>query len=450
MADSTSFFKAVCQILRGDVDKAFDTMNNSVSQNNFSSVAAKASEGILQFPLIVSNSIDYDTAVLTAKACERAYASFVSVVFSMNRDLADVNTNNVSDYLRRFHDNYLNSTTDSGAPGGIGLDTAMTARDKYNQYQAGSTESFSFEDNGTKYTCTLIDRGQYVNPVLKEQLKPYIENFCLTKLNDKFKPRSLANAQYTVPMITLEAKGGKGGKGGAQTPPPKPPIVARTTSARTNVELTNSDVKKANELQPLMIKLCVQRNNGTNIVTYDINVGIKATVHMVTTDEFVSNMVDACEYKGKLFRFIRWTTGEISFLRDFVLNMDLFEKETKNRAYGNSNWWEALKRRGRDAKMSKIESRRLLPNATLVFSRTEVDYIKANYGYDLLSTKIAKRLMEEYFLLGYVVLDTSSEIATILYDGQKNFQQYTFKALERENSDTARQFADMMKALRHS
>ena len=46
-----------------------DTINAAVTNarnNNFSSIAAKASEGILQFPVIISDSISYEAAVMTA------------------------------------------------------------------------------------------------------------------------------------------------------------------------------------------------------------------------------------------------------------------------------------------------------------------------------------------------------------------------------------------------
>ena len=102
----------------------------------------------------------------------------------------------------------------------------------------------------------------------------------------------------------------------------------------------------------------------------------------------------------------------------------------------------------RDAKMSKVKTNRLLPNASFVFTVDEVEYIKANFGYDLLSSKMAKQLMKEYFLLGYVVLDMANEVAHIMYDGQKDFQLMTFRNLERESVNAERQFKDALKAMR--
>jgi hypothetical protein len=87
----------------------------------------------------------------------------------------------------------------------------------------------------------------------------------------------------------------------------------------------------------------------------------------------------------------------------------------------------------------------MLPNTTLVLTREEADEIKANFGYDVMNPSVASRIMKEYFLLGFVVLSASEEIAHVLYDGQKSFQTYTLKALERENSNTERTLKELLK-----
>ena len=59
-----SFFGNVIDYIFGETD-TLDSKNiiiDNVKRNNYSSIAAKASEGILQFPVIMSNTIDFDTA----------------------------------------------------------------------------------------------------------------------------------------------------------------------------------------------------------------------------------------------------------------------------------------------------------------------------------------------------------------------------------------------------
>lgn len=426
-----SFFGNVVDFLF-DKTNAFnpDKVVDTVRKNNFSSISAKASEGILQFPLIVSDTIDYDTAVLICKACERSYAAFAQVVFSMNQDLADAGAGNVSDYLHKFHQNDGQSTTDTDEGSLSDIIESMVIKDEPTQ---------------ATFECEMYcPKNPIMVKELKDQLKPYIEDFCINKLNDLYQPERLSKTATSINMEGFRE-------------PLKPVSYSYTLKEATDkptdphgrsfpAELLSGEVKKANEMQPLFIVLHVVKKvpNGENI-RYDITIGIKATIHLVRSAEYISNLTDACEYKGTLFRFIKWTSGEIGFIRDFVLRMDLFEKETKNRTMSSSGWWEALKKRARSAKMSKVASDRLLPNATFVFSKSEADSIKANFGYDLLSPAVARSLMKEYFLLGYIVVDASDETVRIMYDGQSKFQFYTFTALERENNNQERVFKQMLR-----
>lgn len=418
-----SFFGKVIDFIFSDSNEFLPTeVEANVKKNNFSSLSAKASEGILQFPLIVSDSIDYDTAVLVAKACERSYASFAEVVFSMNQDLADANARTVSDYLHRFHQNDGQSTTDTDRGS---LDDII--------------ESFTFNDKtGTTFECKLyVPDSPIMAKELKEQLRPYIEDFCTTKLNDVYQPERISKTATIIDMSGWRE-------------PEKKQVHAYTlkeaTQGARGQTFTSAEVKKANEMQPTFIVISItKRNADTENLCYHITIGIKATIHLVRSAEYISNLTDACEYKGTLFRFIKWTSGEIGFIRDFVLRMDLFEKEARNRAAGNSGWWEALKKRGRAAKLAKVSADRLLPNATFVFSKAEADNIKANFGYDLLNPATARSLMKEYFLLGYVVVDASDETVRVMYDGQSKFQFYTFTALERENNNQERAFKQMLR-----
>ena len=419
-----SFFGTVIDFIFDKTD-AFnpDKVDSTVKRNNFSSISAKASEGILQFPMIVSDGLSYETVTLISKACERSYASFANVVFSMNQDFADVGSGNVSDYLHRFHQNDGQSTTDT---------------DRGSLSDIIETLQFKDPKSETVYECELYQPSQPIMTAeLKSQLRPYLEDFCMTKLNDLYQPERLVNAQTTLSM-----------EGWREEP-------KRVTYAHTLMEaderskpalFQSGEVKKANELQPTFIKVhIVKKVPGGSNIEYNFVVGIKCTVHLVRSTEFINNLVDACEYKGGLFRFIKWTTGEIGFLKDFVLRMDLFEKEVKAKASSTSGWWEALKKRARAAKMTKVVADRLLPNATFVFTRDEADIIKANYGYDLLNVTVAHNLMKEYFLLGYVVVDASDETVRIMYDGQSKFQFITFAALERDNNNQERAFKQMLR-----
>ena len=82
-----------------------DIINISKKMKSYDSLSKKAKEGILQFPVITSRSLDMETTSLVARALERQYSSFVQVVMSMNATTLMSDERGVSDFIRQFHQN---------------------------------------------------------------------------------------------------------------------------------------------------------------------------------------------------------------------------------------------------------------------------------------------------------------------------------------------------------
>ena len=90
-----------------------------------------------------------------------------------------------------------------------------------------------------------------------------------------------------------------------------------------------------------------------------------------------------------------------------------------------------------------------LPNGTIVITMNEVDYIKSEYGVDIMRSDHCRMLMDANFLLGFVVLDQTNEIAHVMYDGINggSFQQYSYAALEREQQNSDRAMKEMFRLM---
>lgn len=381
------------------------------------SLSRKAMEGTVQFPALVTSSLDIETAQIITKALERNYATFVQIVFSMDPNLAPSDGKNGSDYIRKFHQNM---NVKSGAFG-IG--------------------NFILNDN-----ATLVENDKYV--ILsgvyegstarivasnKEQLIDLMEHVRHDILNHKYTP-------------TFEVKGMKQDTGsvsfGKQS---KEPNFSKDL-------LKDNDVKKSNELvaTTLHIRIHMLDKDGKSAADMDFIVGVKATMHIVKSDDMIENMVGVCTNDDGVFNFLRWTTGEISFFKDFLFNINNTKHDVYKASSGSSPWWLALKRRKSLSKITDavpFTKKRILPNATIVMSADEVELIKSEYGYDLFNPIFVNKIMQSYFLLGFVIVDTSAQIAHFVYDGQNDFQSLTFSALEKVNTSDERKFKDMLKVI---
>ena len=91
--------------------------------------------------------------------------------------------------------------------------------------------------------------------------------------------------------------------------------------------------------------------------------------------------------------------------------------------------------------------KRILPNASIIVTQEEVDLIKNTYGFDLMNPKFVSKIMDRFYLLCFIVADDALEVAHFKYDGQMSYQTVSYAGLEKENSNSARQFKDILRAV---
>lgn len=219
--------------------------------------------------------------------------------------------------------------------------------------------------------------------------------------------------------------------------------------SKTAVKLSDNDVKKCNELVPTTLSLTLQVKDGSNFGgVSNFVIGVKGLLHPVNSDDMISNLLSGYKSGNKFFNFLRWTSGEIKFIKDLILNMDnIREDVVKKHAKNGSGWWSALKRRRNVAALRRIKgSGRILPNTTIVCSINEIDELKEAYGVDLMNPTAIKKIMKTFFLLGFVVVDDSQELCHFIFDGENNYQVVSFNGLEKENN-SKNDFKDIYKLI---
>jgi hypothetical protein len=68
------------------------------------------------------------------------------------------------------------------------------------------------------------------------------------------------------------------------------------------------------------------------------------------------------------------------------------------------------------------------------------------YNVDLMDPRHMKRIMDRYFLLGFVIVDESQELCYFIFDGERDYQALSFKGLERDNNNK-NDFKDIYKMI---
>ena len=210
-----------------------------------------------------------------------------------------------------------------------------------------------------------------------------------------------------------------------------------------NKVVLNNEYKKANELQPTMMVINFMRHSeesGDSINTAVI--GIKAKIYPVSSADICNRISGKLDDKNVLTNFIRATTNEIAFFRDFLFAIDNAKMDAMS--YGkkatSNKLWKVLERRSQKSKFRR--SLRMYNDATaittLVLSENDAEYLKKVHNVDILNVSKARKILDAYNFMCICVLNQSTEVASMLYDtGDDTYEMIPFSGLEREASDNS-------------
>lgn len=452
------------------------------------SISASAMEGTANFPMLIEDSTPIEDCITIARAAEKKFASFLLTVLTMDPylEVSKGETPSASSYLRQFHQNMRVKDSVKGAHISL-VDLIKESTD---------VEYTAFESEAFRLAAAVYEGVQRSIPAnINVQCNYTLESVITPDtMNDRFRiglPIMEANqsGNRNIRNVNLDTQGGDVKFGSSvdtviQKGAIAPIVNAHThldkdsinvtvkagntiqqaagAAGRTNVRdrggqwktLTDNDCKKANDLVPTLLHVRVypvDKYTREELTPIDFIMGVKATVHPMPMTEITRMVVAGMRNENFVFNFFRWTTGEIKFFKDFLFAIDTIKMDAKDSGHDVTGWRPALKKR-RLASKTKLHLTKnsILPNASLVVSRGCVDYIKENYGYDISDERIINRLMDVYFLLGYVIVDQVTQRVTFRYDGIETTDTYTYDTLRRETQNDDKAFKNMMKMLGRS
>lgn len=212
----------------------------------------------------------------------------------------------------------------------------------------------------------------------------------------------------------------------------------------------DQDYKKSNELQPTLLQIqFISTNENNDPIKVDAYVGIKSKIYCVDSADIANHIVSKRSYNFSLYNLIKATSGEIEFWRDFVFAI----KKAKIDAVSNTNrgssskLWKVLERRALASKINRFMSLRNDATAitTLVVSAYDVEMLRKMEDIDISNSRVARKLMDDYNLVGIVIVDDSTESAKFIFDtGDDEYEPYTFKTLKRDDKMDYKQMIQLL------
>lgn len=357
---------------------------------SFKSINSATKDLVLTFPVMFSRNMELATAELIAKALEAKYANLVKMLLTA---MAITNATDAIDYVKNIHSNMQFND-------GIDVDDYLTINNKLAK-EAGSMTMFT---PGTKAVY---------------------ENY----------KHSLKHSLPLTNTIITEADAKRNGNGGDNKP--------------GSITLTQDKLDKANQQMPLMMKVnFISKATGRPITT-SAYLGIKCKLFDVAGLDIVQRIVSKNSSAISLFNFIRATSQEIGFWRDFVFALSKAKVDAISNARNGSSskMWKALEQRATKSKLNQFFRQKNDATAitSLLVTTDEVEELKKNNDIDLSRSNVARKIMSDYNLLCIGIVDETTESVALIFDtGDDEYELVRFKSLKKEKDMDAKQIVNLL------
>lgn len=437
----------------------------------------------MTFPVMVSNTVDPASAQLVSRALERKFVTLTQMLLSA---ISITSSKDAIDHLKNVHSNLdLSSLFD--VDDYLAISQEATANHIFDAaeikavYEAFRQERLhakpinhlreSLMDDmmsrmrqDPKFNANVAD-ARFNN--LSDDDKARAVNLLNTDTATRNRDLTRQNRTLTQQLNDIERNEGRMRRNFARTQSQSnrrindlrqsnDNLQSRLDDIRNNtraglVKLAkDQDYKKANELQPTLLQIqFISTNDNNDPITVDAYVGIKTKIYCVDSADIANHIVSKRSYNFSLYNLIKATSGEIEFWRDFVFAIKKAKIDAVSNTHrgSSSKLWKVLERRALASKINRFMSARNDATAitTLMVSAYDVEMLRKMEDIDISDSRVARKLMDDYNLVGIVIVDDSTESAKIIFDtGDDEYEPYTFKTLKRDDKMDYKQMIQLL------
>lgn len=437
----------------------------------------------MTFPVMVSNTVDPASAQLVSRALERKFVTLTQMLLSA---ISITSSKDAIDHLKNVHSNLdLSSLFD--VDDYLAISQEATANHIFDAaeikavYEAFRQERLqakpinhlreSLMDDmmarmrqDPKFNANVAD-ARFNN--LSDDDKARAVNLLNTDTVTRNRDLTRQNRSLTQQLNDIERNEGRMRRNFARTQSQSnrrindlrqsnDNLQARLDDIRNNTRagLTklakDQDYKKSNELQPTLLQIqFISTNDNNDPITVDAYVGIKTKIYCVDSADIANHIVSKRSYNFSLYNLIKATSGEIEFWRDFVFAIKKAKIDAVSNTHrgSSSKLWKVLERRALASKINRFMSARNDATAitTLMVSAYDVEMLRKMEDIDISDSRVARKLMDDYNLVGIVIVDDSTESAKIIFDtGDDEYEPYTFKTLKRDDKVDYKQMIQLL------
>ena len=429
------------------------------------SITRRAQDSIMQFPVIMSGGIPLDDAVILTKALEMQYASMLMSVISCNSDYNRGKYANPVDYLKTFHNNsniptiFMSMDSEIPEDGTYSIESAVTLHSLENLVSSEVVME-CWGDNMEKYTNTSLNSMyrphahtqevmESVVSSIRKMERPALEGSsddldalfgCATAgrpdknsygSNKTGKPDIRKTTEKKVPRVGPNGKPMKDKKGNVIYDTVRTHEDPVRSNAITGVQSLAPYNDKLGALAPTLINLQLNSHHGNGpVITHNVVMGVKAMGRMISQDLMISNLVEATNDTRGIFKFIQWTEGNYSLIKDLIFGV---EKAKANAAADRdvAKWITAIQRRkGADLLGKFTSGQGMPPFTTIICTNYDAARVQEETGVDLNEAYSAVKLISKYYLLSFIIYDPETGQLKAIFEGDSDYSVTSIGALK--------------------
>lgn len=233
----------------------------------------------------------------------------------------------------------------------------------------------------------------------------------------------------------------------------------RERMVKASEVLKDQDIQKLNTMKPLMMVVRLRRDEGGDSEPFEFTIGVKCRIRMVPADM----MPEVAEYPlremNKISRRVKWKAGELKFFKDILFKIPQRKQTAIDSRDPKRKWFRRLHElahaKGDSASANFMTSQKLsmsslfdmgnfdggvIPNASIIVTKSVIDNVKAKTGIDLLRPSEAMEFCKELFLISFIVVDQDAEsIKVLLPDLHGDFEVHSLASVNKQlaSLDTA-------------
>ena len=376
--------------------------------NNTKSITERARKSIFVYPVLFSSGMsDLETDFEVSKFLELQYGIFTMLTVGLN---PAVSNGTIGEYL-----NSISAESIEGVEYSLKSYDPNQVKSWYNMFSEENKDFFEEYEyvNGTEKWHDLDKMDEKLDNIIdivNENAKASKNNS--ENLNRRVKELEGKNKEFNS-MDAFENE----------------------TDVFANEVKAEAMMKKLSDAAPTMIELKLKLKGYES--DFKIPIALKANPHFLRSDELAALFDSAIEDKRLLTRIVKLTSGEISFFKDFLFNIDRIKRDQKlYESFGQHPWYQqfmARKEKNRAKRLGLILSSlfskgkevvsatsNYLPTASIILTVDELEKSsKMKFGFLLKNEKILWSILNHLGLLCIGIYDPRREVFSFYFNGFK-------------------------------